>query len=96
MDHLPTAEHNQRNGHPGSNDAALLASPEHRLGMAINTAFATLDEIMALAAFSETKDLVLLERVALHQLCSRAQLIASFVDAALDQPGKVRMVVNNG
>lgn len=73
---------------------AMQETPEHRLGMAINGAFSSLDEIMAMAAYPNTKHLVIAERRALHQLVSRAQLIASFVDASLDQPGKVRLVVN--
>lgn len=64
--------------------------------MAINSAFSAFDELMALAANPEAKRFILRERIAMHQLVSRAQLLASFVDAAIDQPGKVRMVVNNG
>lgn len=71
-------------------------TPEHKLGMSIHSAFAAMDEIMAMGAAPGTKHLVISERRALHQLCSRAQLIASFVDAAVDQPGKIKMVVNNG
>lgn len=70
-------------------------SAEHRLGMAIRSAFSAFDDIMAMGADPNTKAVVAQERRALHQLVSRAQLIASFVDAYLDQPGKVRMVVNN-
>lgn len=70
-------------------------TPAVHLEFTIHRAFAELDEIMALAADPATKHLVIAERRAIHQLCSRAQLIASFVDAARDQPGKVRMVVNN-
>jgi hypothetical protein len=66
-----------------------------RLDMSIQQAFSGLDEIMALAADPLTKHLVIKDRIAMHQLVSRAQLIASFVEAARDQPGKVRMVVNN-
>lgn len=77
-------------------DDALMKSPEHRLGMSIQGAFSALDDIMTMAADPRTKHLVLRERIAMHQLVSRAQLIASFVDPARDQPGKVRMVVNNG
>lgn len=72
------------------------SSPEHRLGMAIHLAFSCMDELTAMAADQNTSHLVIAERRALHQLLSRAQLIASYVDAALDQPGKVKMVVNNG
>ena len=66
------------------------------LDMNIKAAFDALDEIMAIGAGPDTKHLLLKERIAVHQLVSRAQLIASFVEAARDQPGKVRMVVNNG
>lgn len=77
-------------------DTPPESSPEHRLGMATQSAFTALDEIMAMAADPVTKHLVVNDRRAMHQLCSRAQLIASFVDAARDQPGKIRMVVRNG
>ncbi len=67
-----------------------------RLDMNIQQAFSALDEIMALAADPLTKHLVIKDRIAMHQLVSRAQLIASFVDAARDQPGKIRVVANYG
>lgn len=69
---------------------------EVKTEMAVNAAFSAFDELMAIAADPEAKRFILRERIAMHQLVSRAQLLASFVDAALDQPGKVRMVVNNG
>ena len=75
-------------------DKTLETSPEHRLGMSIHLAFSAFDEIMAMSADPNTKHLVVAERRALHQLVSRAQLIASFVDASLDQPGQIKMVVN--
>lgn len=78
----------------------LPQTPEQRaqiaFDMAVQSAFNALDEIMAVGADPEKKHMLLKERIAMHQLVSRAQLIASFVDAARDQPGKVRMVVNNG
>lgn len=75
-------------------ETTLETSTEHLLGMSIHFAFTALDEIIAMAADPNTKHLVIAERRALHQLVSRAQLIASFVDASLDQPGQIKMVVN--
>lgn len=78
----------------------LPQTPEQRaqiaFDMAVQSAFNALDEIMAFGADPLTRNLVLNERIAMHQLASRTQLIASFIEASKDQPGKVRMVVNNG
>jgi hypothetical protein len=65
-----------------------------KLGMSIQQAFSGLDDIMAIAADPNTKHLVLKERVAIGQLVSRAQLIASFMIVS-GKPGHL-MVVSNG
>lgn len=54
-------------------------SPEHRLGMAVRSAFNALDEIVAIGADPETKHLVIRDRIAMAQLQSRVQLINSFI-----------------
>lgn len=63
-----------------------------RLDMSIQQAFSGLDEIMALAADPETKQLVFKERVAIGQLLNRAQLIASFIEKY--KPGQLRIIAN--
>lgn len=75
---------------------AMQESPEHKLGMAIEGAFASLDEVMAIAADPKTRHLVEREIKLASMLETRANLIASFIRATMDQPGKVKLVVNNG
>lgn len=74
---------------------AMQESPENRLGMAIEGAFSSLDEVMAIAADPKTRHLVEREIRLASMLETRANLIASFIRATMDQPGKIKMVVNN-
>lgn len=54
-------------------------APEHKIAMALRSAFEGLDEIMVMAAHPDTSHLVDAERVAVGQLILRAQLIGSFL-----------------
>ncbi len=55
-------------------------TPEHQVGSAIQGVFGALDELIALAASSETRGTVIAERVALNQMLARCQLLASLAD----------------
>lgn len=63
-----------------------------QLDMNIKAAFDALDEVMAIAADPETKQMVFRERVAIGQLLNRAQLIASFIEKY--KPGQLRVISN--
>jgi hypothetical protein len=54
-----------------------------------------LDEFMAMAANSETVDLIDSNRVLMGQIMTRAQLIGAFLMARNTKPG-LRVVQNNG
>lgn len=68
-------------------------SLEHQVGLAIQGVFASLDELIALAASPDTRDLVCAERVALGQMLTRCQTLCSF--ALANTPGP-KVVINNG
>lgn len=55
-------------------------TPEHQVGCAIQSVFGGLDELIALAASSNTRGCVMAEKVALGQMLARCQLLASFAD----------------
>ncbi len=57
------------------------------VGQAIRATFAAIDELIALAADPDTRDLVCAERVALGQLYTRCQTLASFAMAT--KPGPI-------
>ena len=53
---------------------------QHGLAMCLNTMISDLDEICALASQPETARLVDGERIAIGQVLTRVQLIASFIN----------------
>ncbi len=53
-------------------------SPEHKVAMAINGVFASLDDLIALAASPDTRGHVCAERIALGQMLTRCQMLCSF------------------
>ncbi len=55
-------------------------TPEHKVGSAIQGVFGALDELIVLAAATETRGCVIAERVALNQLLARCQLLASIAE----------------
>lgn len=61
-------------------------SPEHKVGMAIRSVFASLDEVIALAASPDTRALVCAERIALGQMLTRCQTLCSFAMATAPDP----------
>jgi hypothetical protein len=69
-------------------------SPEIKLDMALRSAFAGLDDLMVLACNSNTADLVEREKIAIGQIVTRAQLIASFLMARQTPAGKLRLIQN--
>lgn len=73
--------------------AELGKSREHQVGSAIQGVFSSLDELIALAASPDTRELVCAERVALGQLLTRCQTLFSFAMATTPGP---KVVVNNG
>jgi hypothetical protein len=65
-------------------------SPEHQVGMAIRGVFASLDELIALAAATDTRSLVCAERIALGQMLTRCQTLCSFAMATKPGPILIR------
>lgn len=63
------------------------------VGQAIRATFASIDDLIALASRPETRAEVCAEKVALGQMLSRCQLLASF---ALSQELVKLRVVGNG
>jgi len=61
-------------------------SPEHKVGMAIRGVFASLDELIALAADAETRPYVCADRIALGQMLTRCQTLCSFAMASKPGP----------
>ncbi len=56
----------------------MTSAPADPVGQAIRAVFASLDELIALAADPDTRDQVCAERVALGQIYTRCQTLASF------------------
>jgi hypothetical protein len=75
-------------------DAELAKSNEHRVGSAIQGVFTALDELIALAASPDTRDLVCKENIALGQILTRCQTLCSFAMATKPGPILVRERVN--
>lgn len=71
----------------------MEASHEHKVGLAIRGVFASLDELIALAASPDTREIVCSEHIALGQMLTRCQTLCSF--ALATKPGP-KVVVNNG
>ncbi len=57
------------------------------VGQAIRAVFASLDDLIALAASPDTRDAVCEERIALGQMYTRCQTLASF--ALATKPGPI-------
>lgn len=75
-------------------DAALQETKEHQVGSAIRGVFSALDELIALAASPDTRDIVCSERIALGQMLTRCQTLCSFAMATKPGPILVRERVN--
>ncbi len=65
-------------------------SPEHKVGMAIRGVFASLDELIALAAAPDTRPYVCADRIALGQMLTRCQTLCSFAMATHPGPILIR------
>lgn len=75
-------------------DTALQETKEHQVGSAIQGVFSALDELIALAASPDTRDLVCRERIALGQMLTRCQTLCSFAMATKPGPILVRERIN--
>ncbi len=71
-------------------------SPEHKVAMAINGVFASLDELIALAASPDTRAHVCAERIALGQMLTRCQTLCSFALSSKPAPVLVGYGVSRG
>lgn len=74
--------------------AELEKSQEHQVGSAIRGVFSALDELIALAASPDTRDLVCKEQIALGQMLTRCQTLCSFAMATKPGPILVRERIN--
>ena len=85
---------NTLEGHPVTDDAALLASPEVSADQACETALNALDDLMVLAANQQTAHLVWANKIFIGQILTRAQLVASVLMAVEQKAGQLKVIRN--